>query len=331
MRTRPKLEAPIAEHVRTDCARLKTGDTLGSTLEALRRAPPVSERIVYFYVVDADGRLRGVVPTRQLLFGSPEMRIDDLMIARVVSLRAGATVREACELFALHRFLALPVVDADNRLQGVVDVELYTDELDELSDAQKRADLFQSIGVYAGSVEGASPVRAFGKRFPWLLCNLGGGLICAVLAGLFKAELAQAVALAMFIPVVLNLAESVSSQSVSLTLHALHGRTASWSFVQSMLARETGTGALLGAACGAIVGATALLWLGQAPVAGALLGGIAAGVVISALLGLTMPVLLRLVRLDPKVAAGPIALAGADVTTLFAYLALARWFLGLSR
>jgi magnesium transporter len=327
MRTRPKLESPISEHLRTDCARLKLGDTIGATLNALRRAPSPSERIVYFYVVDAEERLKGVVPTRQLLLSPPEKRVDEVMVARVVSVRATATVRETCELFALHRFLALPVVDGEGRLQGVVDVELYTDELDELTDAQKRADLFQSIGVYAGGADDTSAARAFGKRFPWLLCNLGGGLVCAVLAGLFKAELAQAVALSMFIPVVLNLAESVSSQSVSLTLHRLHGRTASWSFVKGALARETGTGALLGSACGAIVGATALLWLGQAPVAGALLGGIAAGVVISALLGLTMPVALRLVRLDPKVAAGPIALAGADVTTLFVYLGLARWLL----
>jgi magnesium transporter len=327
MRTRPKLESSIAEYLRADCARLKLGETVGATLDTLRRAPPPSERIVYFYVVDAEACLQGVVPTRQLLFSQPQTRVDDVMVARVVSVRATATVREACELFALHRFLALPVVDEAGRLQGVVDVELYTDELDELTDAQKRADLFQAIGVYAGGTEDTTPLRAFGTRFPWLLCNLGGGLVCAVLAGLFKAELAQAVALAMFIPVVLNLAESVSSQSVSLTLHKLHGRTASWSFVKGALARETGTGALLGSACGGIVGATALLWLGQRAVAGALLGGIAAGVVVSALLGLTMPVLLRLVRLDPKVAAGPIALAGADVTTLLAYLGLARLFL----
>jgi magnesium transporter len=106
----------------------------------------------------------------------------------------------------------------------------------------------------------------------------------------------------LFIPVVLNLAESVSSQSVSLTL-------------------------LLGAACGAVLGGIALAWLGNPGVSLSLLGGISGGVAIAAVLGLALPVALRMVSLDPKVAAGPIALAVADVLTLLLYLGLARWLL----
>jgi magnesium transporter len=320
------LDDPVSKHMRRDFTQLALGQTVEQTLESLRREPP-GDRIVYFYVVDGEGRLQGVVPTRKLLLSPPERRIDDIMIRRTVALPENATVREACDLFALHRFLALPVVDSARRLQGVVDIELYTDELDQLSDTEKRNDLFQAIGVYAGEIEEPSTIKAFARRFPWLTCNLVGGLICAAMASVYKAELARVVALSLFIPVVLNLAESVSSQSVSLTLHMLHGKVPNWRLVARGLRRELQTGFLLGTACGAVVGAAALAWLGHVQMTLCLIVGIACGVIISAMFGMTMPVVLRAMKLDPKVAAGPIALAGADVATLFAYLAFARWIL----
>jgi Mg/Co/Ni transporter MgtE len=93
--------------------------------------------VVYFYVVDLTGRLVGVVPTRKLLLSAPEVTVEDIMIRRLVKLPATATVRDACELFTLYRFLALPVVASNGRLLGVIDIELYTDELDQLGDAEK--------------------------------------------------------------------------------------------------------------------------------------------------------------------------------------------------
>jgi magnesium transporter len=193
-----------------------------------------------------------------------------------------------------------------------------------LSDASQLDDLFQMIGVHVAGSQQASPLHAFRRRFPWLTCNLAGGILCALLAGVFEAELKQAVALALFIPVVLNLAESVSSQSVSLTLHLLHGQRPSWRSMLRNLRGELATGLLLGGACGLVIGLIALTWQRQLRVALCLLGGISGGVAGAAVLGLVLPVVLRLLRLDPKVAAGPIALAGADVLTLLLYLGLAR-------
>jgi magnesium transporter len=319
------LDDPVTKHLHTDCTRLHLGQTVADALAGLRRDPP-GQRIIYFYVVDDDGRLQGVVPTRRLLLNAPERLLADIMIPKVVTLPATATVREACDLFALHRFLALPVLDSERRLLGVIDVELYTREMVLLSDAEQRDNLFQSIGVYA-SRPSESALGAFRRRFPWLGCNLAGGLACALLASLFEAQLQQVVALAMFIPVVLNLAESVSSQSVSLTVHLLRGQRPGWRQLGPVVRQELATGLLLGAACGAAVGGVALTWQGQAPLALSLLGGVGGGVAASALLGMLMPIGLRLLKLDPKVAAGPIALAGADVVTLLLYLGLARWLL----
>jgi magnesium transporter len=278
-------------------------------------------------VVDETGRLEGVVPTRYLLLSPAERPLREVMVRNVVSLPATATVRDACEFFALHRFLAFPVVDAAGRVEGVVDVDLYTAELGQLGDAENRDDLFQALGVHAAGGAGTSATAAFRRRFPWLICNMVGGIACALLGSLFEAELQEVVALALFIPVVLNLAESVSSQSVSLTLHQLRGQRPTGSLLQRGLRGELATGTLLGLACGAAVGVVALAWLGHVRLALCLLGGIGGGVAGAALLGTALPIVLRMVHLDPKVAAGPIALAAADVLTLLLYFGLARWLL----
>ena len=149
-----------------------------------------------------------------------------------------------------------------------------------------------------------------------------------MLSSAFKEELNRVVELAYFVPVVLNLAESVSSQSVSIALQLLHGERPTWRGMAIRLRTELATGALLGLASGAVVALTALVWLGNGWVAVCLVGGITGGVAGAAVFGLTLPMALRLLGLEPRVAAGPIALAGADVWTLILYLNLARWLLG---
>jgi magnesium transporter len=321
------LKDLVTQHMRQNCTRLLLTQTVGDALDWLRRTPP-ADRIVYFYVVDGDGALQGVVPTRRLLLSLPDKPLADIMVRKTVALPAEATVLEACEVFIQHRFLAIPVIDASRRLLGVVDVELYTDEIGHLSDAASRDDLFQLIGVRMASTLSGSSLSAFRRRFPWLGCNIAAGILAAFLSGFFADELRRAVALAYFIPVVLNLAESVSSQSVSLALHNLHGHRPTWRKVLHDLRREFATGVLLGFGGGAVIGLAALAWLGQARLALCLVGGITGGVAGAAVLGAALPVLLRLVRLEPKVAAGPVALAGADVLTILLYFFLARWLLG---
>ena len=134
-------------------------------------------------------------------------------------------------------------------------------------------------------------------------------------------------ALALFIPVVLALAESVSIQSISLTLQVLHGKSPSWLLIFQKLHRELSVGLLLGGASGLLVGLVALAWLDQWRLAVCVLGGIAAGVTSAAVLGAAAPNLLRRLKLDPQVAAGPVVLALTDVITLVCYFSLARWLL----
>jgi magnesium transporter len=307
--------------MRTELARLRVGQTVGEAIAGLRRSPP-PPRIVYFYVVDAEDRLRGVIPARALLLSPPETALADIMLRKVIAIAADATVLDACEFFVLHRLLAFPVVDPQGRLLGAIDVELYTDELRDLGGGLSD-DLFQLVGVHLARAKQPGPLRAFRSRFPWLLCNVTGGIAAALLCGVFQRQIEQAVALALFIPVVLALAESVSIQSVSLTLQVLHGRPPTWAGIFQKLRRELLVGLMLGGAVGLLVGLAALGWLGQFRLALCVTGGIAAGVSAAAVLGAALPSLFHRLKLDPHLAAGPVVLAVTDVLTLLCYFEMA--------
>ena len=329
--TPAQLNEPVANHVRGDFTTLYPEWTVGEALEHMRMYPPPG-RIIYFYVVDDAMRLQGVVPTRRLLLSPSGARISDIMLREVIAIPAAATVLEACEFFTLHRLLAFPVVEANRQLVGVVDVELYTEELadtgdenDPLPSGTNRNDVFNLIGVRLTQVQQTQPLRAFRGRFPWLLCNVAGGTLAAILVEVYHAELNwRHAVLALFIPVVLALSESVAIQSVTLALDAVRAGRPSWKDLLRRLRSEALTGVLLGVATGVLVAALAALWQGIAVLFFIVLGGIAIGVTGAAVCGLAIPYVLRLLKRDPQLAAGPIALTCADMIALLAYFNLAR-------
>jgi magnesium transporter len=322
--TEDVLKEPVTRHLRRDFVCFRPKQKVAEALEQMRQHPPEG-RVIYFYVVDDDQRLQGVVPTRRLLLGPLSTRIEDIMVGRVIAIPTSATVVEACEFFTLHRLLAFPVVDEQGRLVGVIDVELYTQELSTIETNESNENLFQLIGVHLTAAQRASSLASFRGRFPWLLCNLTGGVLAAFLSGIYQDVLSwNEAALALFIPVVLALAESVSIQSVSLALDVMHGSPPTWRGLFKKLRIESVTGLFLGGASAMLVGLVALLWQRQGLVARCLVESIAAGVTAAAIIGMAMPYLLRLLKRNPQVAAGPIALALADMITLLVYFNLAR-------
>jgi magnesium transporter len=323
----PGLDDPVTASMRLDFPTLFVEQTIYQALAALRAGAPAG-RIVYFYVVDTERRLCGVVPTRRLLLGAESTPLREIMVEDVVTIPATASVKEACEVFVERRLLAIPVVDDEARIVGVVDVDLYTDELADLDRRQASDDLFQLIGVHLTESAKANPWTAFANRFPWLLANIVGGLLAAFLTGMFEAQLEKVVALALFIPVVLALAESVAIQSVSLALQSLHGRQPTLRSILRKLQTESATGILLGLSCGAAVSLVAAVWLQQWLVPVCLLGGMVGGITVAAVIGVAMPNVLRWLNREPQVAAGPISLAATDMVTLLIYFSLARWLIG---
>lgn len=320
------LADPVTKHMRTDPTRLPDGATVGEALASIR-THEIGGRVVYFYVVDADGRLVGVLPTRRLLRANPDTRLAEVMIRPVISVPHTASVLDACEFFTLHRLLAFPVVDADGKLIGLVDVDLYTDELSDIERQQEGNDLFQLVGVHLTDAEQRKTLVAARRRFPWLMCNAAGGIIAAVIADAF-ADVAALALVTPFIALVTGMAEGVAMQSVSLALQTMHGGRLSWTAMARRLGREVLVGLLLGAACGLVVGLVALVWKGSVKAGVSLCLGIAGGITASAAIGFALPFLLRLARRNPQMASGPIALAAADLVTLLLYFNLGRWLLG---
>lgn len=185
--------------------------------------------MIYFYAVDDERRLAGVLPTRRLLTAPLVTRLEELMIRKVVALPSSATVLEACEFFVLYKFFAFPVVDAERRVIGVVDVSLFREEMLEAEENEAEStlvsargdDFFEALGFRLSQVRGASPLRVFRYRFPWLLATVCSGTLCALLSGFFEKTLAGSLIIALFLTMVLGLNESVSMQSMTLTIQAL--------------------------------------------------------------------------------------------------------------
>ncbi len=321
----PLLEEDLAKPVRQFVTSVQTWLnvewTVAEALEQLRRRQ-IPHQVIYFYAVDGAGRLAGVMSSRKLLLCAPETRIGDAMDRPVISLDEDATLAEAMEEFAIRRLLALPVVDREGKLLGVVDVQLYAEEAFDLAEAGRVADLFQLIGLSLESIKRGGVLASFKARIPWLALNIAGGLACAGIAAAFHHVIDEFLLLAFFIPLVLTLSESISMQSMTLTLQYLHGQ-ASWRRFRMRFAMEWKTAALLACACAAVGGAAAMLWPQGLHSFGVIMLSIAVAMAASATLGMTLPAALRGLKLDPHLAAGPVVLMIGDVIATALYLGLA--------
>jgi magnesium transporter len=198
--------------------------------------------------------------------------------------------------------------------------------------AEHRAaeDAFQLIGVQIQAARERSPWLGFRSRFPWLICNIMGGIGCALLISRYEVFLESVIILALFIPVVLALSESVSIQSTTITLQSLHKGRITWSVLFRALRREFVIAGLLGLACGGLVALISFSWKGDGGVAIAVGSSIALAMVTSCLLGVALPMGVRAFRGDPRIASGPVVLAAADIATLLLYFTLSARMLAAS-
>ncbi len=320
------MHEPIVAFAQKDFTSLSWDLTVGGALDYIRQKG-IGEKIIYFYVVDADQKLIGVLPTRRLLTAQLNQRVSDIMISRVVAIPQSATVLDACELFLMHKYLAFPVVDDQRRMVGVVNVSLFTEEVLDISEKERMDDVFQTIGFRVAQLQTASPLKSFRLRFPWLLATMSGGILCAFLAGAYETTLAESLVLAFFLALVLGLGESVSVQSLTVTLQALHAQPITMNWFLRAARKELATAAMLGVSSGLIVGVIVWFWRGTGMAAIVIGLSLWLAISVACLVGLAIPSLLHRFKLDPRIAAGPIALALADVFTLLFYFNIARWLL----
>ena len=322
--TSANLHDPVLPFVRPIPVTLRTTQTVGDAHAAVRAARSARD-VLYFYVVDEEERLAGVVPVRHLLAAPLEDCVEKVMIPGVVAIPSWATVLVASEYFASRKLKAFPVIRDDGTLAGVVDVGLFTGEL--INVARETYDeIFQLLGVHATAI--GSPWASYRDRFPWLLSNILAGLFCAFIAAQFESVLQHVVVLALFIPIVLALGESVSMQSATLTIQSLSEDSLRPRRIVAALWREARTAVLLGFSAAALVGL--VVWGWRQDVMGALVvgGSIAASILMACLFGVLLPTVLRAFKADPRIAAGPLVLATTDVVTLLLYLGLGSRVLG---
>jgi magnesium transporter len=314
------------KYARTDLPLIHYENTVGEALDIILREG-VGEKIIYFYAVDDEKHLHGVVPTRRLLTSQRDIEIKDVMIKKVVSINHDATVFDVCEYFVLHRFLALPIVDDDNKILGMVDISLFTNEIIDMDNKSNINHIFEVIGFSFSDVSNASSIKAFRYRFPWLLTTIMSGMICAFLTGFFATTLEESIVIAFFMTMLLGLGESVSIQTMTLTIQVLGMKRPTFGWFVKAFKKEVISAVLLGFSCGAVVSVLVFLWHRVFSVAATIGLSVACAIIFACMIGLCIPSFLHAFKLDPKISAGPVTLAFADIFTLAVYFYLASTML----
>ena len=316
----------VASYVRTDTILLHENAVIQNIINVIRKSN-ISDQITYFYVTDEERRLIGVLPIRRLLSAHPEQVVREVMLKKVLSLSEGDTLDKAQKMFSEHKYLAFPVVDMEKKFLGVLDITVFTGKGISFAENHRFDDIFQTIGIKASVLRYLSPYTAFRDRFPWLLPTLLSGIACAFLASFFEHTITESIILAFFLTLVLGLGESVSIQTLTITIRRLHVEEPTWKWYSQSVLKELMTASFLGFGIGAILTSIIFIWKGS------LITGLSIGASVmlalcsASFFGLSVPSLLHKTKLDPRVAAGPLVLGLTDIFTLFYYFTLAHFLL----
>lgn len=300
------------------------GGTIADAVDILHQMPRHQKgRVPYVYALDAERRLRGVMQTKDLVFNSPDTPVADIAASPVISVSHSAPKSDLINIFRDHRFLAVPVVDDNQRLMGVVTAD---NMLQAVRDQADRA-IANIVGTSPEEIKTQSVPRILRLRLPWLSVNIVSGLICAVISGVFNQSAEVATILLLFVPVVLGLAESTGIQGATIVVRNMSAGKMPFKDFQPLFWRELSVGLLIGLVCALTVGIAAAVWKGNPALAIAIGISVNMAIGVSAVLGLTLPVLFRALRIDPATASGPLVLALCDIQTLLVYFNVANFFL----
>jgi magnesium transporter len=291
------------------------------TLQGAVRA----DTVVYIYVVDAMGTLKGVLSIRALLKAGPEAKIADIMRSELITVPPEMDQEEVARLVKRYGLEAVPVVDAQGKLLGVVTAESVMSVLEQ----EAGEDLLKMAGAGGVNVFADPVLRRVLLRIPWLLPPLLGGLVVGKIQHWFAAGRgAEMLALVIFIPVMMGAAGNVAVQSSTLVVRGLATGEIKMSRVLSILLAELRVGVLIGAVCGAVTGAAG--WLTATSRVGIVVSAsMVAAIAVAALGGTALPLVLNRYRIDPAVSAGPFITALNDITATLIYLACALTLLRL--
>ena len=296
--------------------------TVSEALQHLRRAGQ-AETVFYVYVVDGEYRLAGVVSLRQLVMADPDSRLRDLMETEVIRVSLDEPQEDIARLITRFDFLALPVVDGQGRMMGIVTVDDIIDVIGE----EATEDILRLAGVHPDEMLDNSSRRTIRHRLPWLFVSWLGGLLDSYVINAYEVTLQSMVVLTAFFPVIIGMGGNAATQSLAVAVRGLAtGAIDPHRFLHALL-REGRVGLSLGAIYGVLLGAVAFVWQGT-PMLGLVVGSaICASMTVAAVLGGLLPLAFARIGVDPAVASGPFLTTAIDIIGLVMYLFAAQFFL----
>ncbi len=284
-----------------------------------------SERmgINYLFVVDDNQRLSGLLSLRDLLLAKQETLISDIMNLQVISCEPTLDREEVAQLFAQYNLLSMPVVDENHKLLGAITVDDVIDIIEE----EATEDIYYMAGLSEAD-RAFSPLKeSVRRRLPWTALNLATASLAAFVVGLFRDSIAEAVSLAVFMPVVAQMAGNVGIQTLTVITRSIALGEIEFSTAGKAISKEMGSGLIIGLLAGVVIGAISYLWMGNMYLGGVLAAAMVLTMVLAGTIGALIPLMLRSFGFDPALGSGVVVTSASDILSFVIYLGLGTLFL----
>ena len=281
------------------------------------------EVIFYLYVVDEGNHLVGVVSVRELLIAPSSTPLKKIMTTDVISVATHTDQEEVAREVALYDLLAIPVVDQENKLVGVVTVDDVIDVIKE----EATEDIFYLAGVEGHDHIHAPPMTSVRTRLPWLVVNLATALLAATIVAFYEPTIARFSFLAVFLPVVAGMGGNSGTQTLAVIVRGLALGEISWESGKSILLKEIVVGLNNGVITGVLAGAVAYLWKGNYMLGIVLGGAMIINVAMAGVVATLIPLILKRMNIDPAIASGIFVTTFTDAVGFLSFLGLATLLL----
>ena len=306
----------------TEFYALEKNTRVADAITALQLAGDI-ESAFYLYVVDKDNHLEGVVSLRQLLLHPPNTRLKDIMTTDVIRVFTDTDQEEVARQVARYNLVAIPVVDHENKLVGVVTVDDIIDVINE----EATEDMYRMAGVDESDRIQYSPIKSIKKRLPFLYLSLITASLAPFVVNFFKDTIREAVILAVFMPLVAALGGIAGNQTIALMVREITLGQVSWLTARKALFKEVAVGIGNGIAIGSVLGLISYLLYGK-PILGLILGlAVIINLFIAGLLGTLIPLILKFLRLDPALGSVNLLTMCTDTFGMLSLLGLGTLFL----
>jgi magnesium transporter len=306
-----------------DFIALKEETTVRDAITAIQQKEKDVEMVFYLYVVNDYNHLVGVITLRQLVVASPETKLKEIMTTNVVSVHSNMDQEEVAKVVARYNILAVPVVDDNKVLLGIVTVDDVIDIIRE----EATEDILRMAGAGDELVETQSVLRSTRTRLPWLFASWIGGIVAFFIIDQFEGALNKVLYLAAFIPIIMGMGGSVGTQSATIVVRGLAtGRFNARQIVPVVL-KELCIGGLLGFFYGLLLGIVAQyrydIWQ-----LGTVVGfSILCSMTMAATVGSCVPLILARIKVDPAVATGSFVTTSIDILSVLIYFQIATMLL----